>query len=144
MLSVHELEEVVIGDLTEFEIDNEEKKKIGHEAVHKILSETIGANDIEKLILEFDERKTKEAIFAYHCDKLEADIQCKLYDQENTVDIKKQLTNPIFNDEKVNSKIKNRENRTWSDMWISFDRSKFIGDYNFEKLSRYIENNNLK
>ena len=49
-----------------------------------------------RLILEFDERKTKEAIFAYHCDKLECDIQCKLYDEEKCVDMNKQQNNKIY------------------------------------------------
>ena len=40
---------------------------------------------IEKLILEFDERKTKEVLFAYYCDKFECDLQCKLYDEEACV-----------------------------------------------------------
>ena len=38
MLAVHELEEIYIGDLTQFEISKEEKKKMGHEAVAKILA----------------------------------------------------------------------------------------------------------
>ena len=37
---------------------------------------------IEELFLEFDAHETKEAKFAYMCDKLECDLQCKLYDQE--------------------------------------------------------------
>ncbi len=144
MLSVHELEETLIGDFTQFDISEEEKKKIGHEAIHKILNQTIKAKEIEDLILEFDERKTKEAVFAYHCDKLEADIQCKLYDQENTVDMQEQLSNPIFGEEKVKREIKNKENKTWSDMWLSYDKSKFTDDTNFEGLWKYIKNNELR
>lgn len=144
MLSVHELEETLIGDFTQFDISEEEKKKRGHKAIHEILNKTIKAKEIEDLILEFDERKTKEAVFAYHCDKLEADIQCKLYDQENTVDMQEQLSNPIFGEEKVKREIKNKENKTWSDMWLSYDKSKFIDDINFESLWKYIKNNELR
>ena len=38
MLAIHELGETVIGDLTQFQISREEKERIEHEAVHKILS----------------------------------------------------------------------------------------------------------
>ena len=44
-------------------------------------------------LLEFDDHKTKEANFAYQCDKLECDIQSKLYDQEGCVDLNYQEGN---------------------------------------------------
>ena len=46
--------------------------------------------NVEELFLEFDAHKTKEAKFAYQCDKLECDIQSKLYDQEGCVDLNQQ------------------------------------------------------
>lgn len=70
MLSVHELEEILIGDLTEWDVDKDEKMISGHNAIRKILGELLLGKEIENLILEFDERKTKEALFAYYCDKL--------------------------------------------------------------------------
>ena len=39
----------------------------------------IDGKQIEELFLEFDAHQTKEAMFAYQCDKLECDLQCKLY-----------------------------------------------------------------
>ena len=80
MIAVHELEEIIIGDLTIWDITSEEKKEIGHKAVSEILSNLVKKEEIQNLVLEFDERKTRESIFAYHCDKLECDLQCKLYD----------------------------------------------------------------
>ena len=38
MLAVHELEEILIGDLTWFDITTNDKEKIGHEAVEKVIS----------------------------------------------------------------------------------------------------------
>ena len=90
MLAIHELGETIIGDLTQFQISKQEKEKLEHEAVHKILSSLIDGKYIEELFLEFDAHETKEAIFAYQCDKLECDIQCKLYDQEGCVDVEHQ------------------------------------------------------
>ena len=70
MLAVHELGETVIGDLTQFQISKEDKEKIEHEAVHKILLDLHDGEQIEKLFLEFDSHSTKEALFSYQCDKL--------------------------------------------------------------------------
>lgn len=80
MLAIHELGETIIGDLTQFQISKEEKEKKEHEAVHSILSSLIDGDKIEELFLEFDSHATAEALFAYQCDKLECDLQCKLYD----------------------------------------------------------------
>ena len=38
MLALHELEEIVIGDLTQFQISREEKARLGHEAVRDVLA----------------------------------------------------------------------------------------------------------
>lgn len=38
MVALHELEEIVIGDLTQFQISREEKARLGHEAVRDVLA----------------------------------------------------------------------------------------------------------
>ena len=50
MLAIHELEETIIGDLTFKDISKEEKEKIGHEAVEKILKDLLSGEEIKKLI----------------------------------------------------------------------------------------------
>ena len=90
MLAVHELEETIIGDLTQFDISRKEKEKIGHDAVEGICDFFKLKSTVKDLIFEFDEKKTDEAKFAFMCDKLECDIQCKLYDEENCVDLENQ------------------------------------------------------
>ena len=143
MLVVHELEEVIIGDLTEFDIDRNEKMIKGHEAIKIVLKDLSIKDEIENLILEFDERKTKEAKFAYYCDKLECDIQCKLYDCEGLVDIYSKKDKLQTNIEENLKKIENNEIR-WSDMWLEHDKTKFLGDDNFIELLDYIKNNKIK
>ena len=69
MLAIHELGETIIGDLTQFEISKEEKEKIEHAAVHKILGSLLDGNLMEELFLEFESHQTKESLFAYQCDK---------------------------------------------------------------------------
>ncbi len=135
MLAIHELGETIIGDLTQFDIDKKEKEKIEHEAVHKILSSLIDGDKIEELFLEFDEHKTKEAMFAYECDKLECDIQCKLYDLEGCVDLNHQEGNNSFNDPAVKQLL--MSGKSWSDMWIEFGQKRYPYDDNFMAVSNY-------
>ena len=142
MLAIHELGETVIGDLTHFQISKKEKEKIEHEAVHKILASLIDSNEIEKLFLEFDQHQTPEAIFAYQCDKLECDIQCKLYDQEGCVDLNNQEDNVSANNEVVKQLL--NEKQSWSDMWIKYGQKKYLYDSNFLAVSQYIKNNSIK
>ena len=51
MLAVHELEEIIIGDLTLFDISNEEKEKIGHEAIEQVLEDLMDKEKIRSLII---------------------------------------------------------------------------------------------
>ncbi len=142
MLSIHELEEIIIGDLTCFQISETEKAKLGHDAIEKVLEPLSNKEELKKLILEFDERKTPEAKFAYHCDKLECDIQCKLYDEGNYVDMNNQNNNDTYHDEKVQDIIKRGE-ATWSGMWLEHDKHKFIDDPNFLSVWDYVKNNEI-
>lgn len=140
MLAIHELEEIIIGDLTMFQITKEEKRKKGIEAVNNVLGNMIRKEEILELINEFEERKTNEAKFAYYCDKLECDLQCKLYDEEGCVNIDDNNTN--INDDKVIKLLESE--RTWSDMWLSFSQDAYGYDDNFLKISNYAKNNSIK
>ena len=142
MLAIHEMEEIYIGDLTQFQISKEEKKKIGNEAVLKVLENLLKKDEIISLIKEFDEMETKEALFAYHCDKLECDLQAKLYDEENCVDLNNQEGNKIFYDSRVQNLLK--EGKSWSDMWLSFGQITYKYDDNFTKISNYAKENDIK
>lgn len=142
MLAVHELEEIYIGDLTQFVLSGEKKKKIGHEAVSEILDCLIDKKEIEGLILEFDDRKTNEAKFAFQCDKLECDLQCRLYDKENCVDLNNQESNTTFKDPRVQKFLK--KGMSWSEMWLKFGQESYDYDNNFTKVSNYVINHNIK
>ena len=139
MLAIHELGETIIGDLTQFQISKEEKEKMEHDAVHNILSSLIDGEQIEALFLEFDSRETPEAIFAYQCDKLECDIQCKLYDEDGCVDVHDVRNKLNFHDEDVEKMLD--EGKTWSDMWTTFGQKRYGYDENFMEVSNYTRDN---
>lgn len=142
MLAIHELGETIIGDITMFQMSKEEKTRIEHEAVHSILKNLLDGEKIEELFLEFDEHKTKESIFAYSCDKLECDLQCKLYDEDNLVDLDNQFENNSFYDKKVQELLK--ENNTWSSMWLKYSQDRYSYDENFMNVSNYALKYKLK
>ena len=142
MLAIHELGETIIGDLTQFQISKEEKEVIEHKAVHNILSSLLDGEQIEDLFLEFDAHETPEAIFAYQCDKLECDIQSKLYDQEGCVDLNHQEGNATMNNEIVKKLLENGS--SWSDMWLEFGQKKYPYDENFMSVSHYVKDNRIE
>ena len=141
MLAIHELGETIIGDLTQFQISKEEKEKIEHEAVHKILGGLMNGEQIEEIFLEFDAHETKEAMFAYQCDKLECDLQCKLYDQENGVDLTAQEDNPIIKNKTVSELL--QSGCSWSEMWLIHDQKTYSYDKNFISVSNYAMENDI-
>lgn len=141
MLAVHEPGETIIGDLTQFQISKNDKEKLEHEAVNKILSGLLDGNQIEQLFLEFDAHNTKESIFAYQCDKLECDLQSKLYDEEGCVDLNKQDGNDTLKNQRVQELLKNGV--SWSTMWLKFGQQVYPYDNNFRAVSNYAINNDI-
>ena len=142
MLAIHELEEIYIGDLTLFQISKEEKAKLGHDAIIKVLDSLIDKEQLINLILEFDERKTPEAIFAYQCDKLECDLQSKLYDEEGCVDLNNQTGNKSYENDRVQELLK--QESSWSSMWLTFGQEKYNYDENFTNVSNYAKNSSIR
>lgn len=141
MLAIHELGETVIGDLTQFQISRDEKEKREHEAVHKILGGLLDGEVIEDLFLEFDAHETKEALFAYQCDKLECDLQSKLYDEDGCVDLNDQDGNDTMNNQIVKKLLGKGE--SWSTMWLHFGQLAYPYDDNFRAVSNYAVNNDI-
>ena len=141
MLAIHELGESVIGDITMFQMSSDEKEKIEHEAVHKILKGLVDGEKIEELFLEFDSHKTKESLFAFYCDKLDADLQAKLYDEEGYVDLNNQESNDTMNHPKVKELLE--EGNTFGEMWMKFSLDKYPYDDNFKNISEYVIKNKI-
>ena len=135
MLAIHELGEAVIGDFTPFQIDRAEKEKREHEAVHKVLSDLLDGEELESLFLEFDAHKTAESRFAYQCDKLECDLQCRLYDEEGCVDLRNGGYDEMASDPKVAKLLKS--GKSWSEMWMEYGQQSYPYDQNFREVSSY-------
>lgn len=144
MLVLHELGEVIIGDITPFDnISIQTKLEKEHAAIKQVTGSLIKKDEIIDLLYEFDDRKTNEAKFAYHCDKLEADIQSKIYQDmgyHNSLD--NQRNNVVFKNENAKILVKNGV-ETAFDIWYEYDKNKFLDDTVFIDILNYIKNNNL-
>lgn len=142
MLAVHETEEILIGDLTMFEISKAEKEVIGHDAVKKIFDGLIDGEEYEKLIMEFDDGKTDEAKFAYFCDKLEADLQARIYDLKGTASPETMKEGSKYFAKFDADTLANKD-LTWGQLWIKSGKVRYGYDQNFYAVSECAEQENI-
>lgn len=142
MLVLHEIEEVKIGDLTPFDkITKQEKRELGKQAVEEILSNLNKKVQYMELIEEFENMETREAVFAKMCDKLEANIQCKIYCEENSIDINNEKNEHLLKDERVQRLLENGE-KTVADLYIESDRHIYTEKV-FEDIADFIKKNDI-
>lgn len=129
MLVIHELEEIKIGDLTPFDkITKEKKRKIGREAVCEILGDLTKGKEYIDLIDEFEEMQTTEAKFCKMIDKLEANLQAKIYCEENRADIDKINHKKLLEDERIQKMMK-AGNKTVADFFIESDKPIYTKEF---------------
>ena len=145
MLVIHELGEVVIGDTTPFDnITPEEKMEKEHEAIKKVLGDLINKDEFYSLLLEFDDKKTKEAIFAHHCDKLDADIQAKVYQDMGCQNpLNEQENNVVFKSQRVQQMVKDGAESAF-DIWYEWDKPLYYDDEIFANLLDYVKEINTQ
>lgn len=143
MLVIHEIGEVIIGDITPFEnVSIEEKNKIEHEAVMKILSPLSKCEEYYDLMIEFDKHETKESIFAYYCDKMEADIQSKYYQDNNYHhDLYDNVDNKFFNSDRFLNNL--HESETAFEVWYKHDIDKFSDSEEFTNLLKLVKKKDI-
>ena len=143
MLTIHEIGEVLIGDITPFDkITLEEKAEMEHKAMKDVIGDLLNKDELFDLLIEFDEHSTKESKFAYLCDKMEADIQAKVYqDMGCQHSLDDQAGNVVFKSPKIGKMIEDGA-QTAFDIWYEWDKSKFDGEPVFVKTLSYVKKNN--
>ena len=142
MLVLHEIEEIKIGDLTPFDKQTKEKRRtLGKQAVEEVLGILDKKVEYIELIEEFEEMQTKESLFAKMCDKLEADIQSKIYCEEGCMDIQKAENQYLLKDTRI-QKLLEEGAKSISDLFVENDRPIFTEKV-FENIADYVKNNEL-
>ena len=144
-LAVHETEEIIIGDLTPYDKEYKNKKQMGEDAIEKIFSNLMCKEIYTTLIKNFDNQSTPEAVFAYKCDKLECDLQAKLYD-EKSVSLYENANETIKKDPRL-KKLSDLGAKKMSTFFLQADKSKFPPAQQtedpdlFYEVFKYIEKN---
>lgn len=88
MITIHELEELSIGDITPLDkIDKNSLKAKARESVYNLVKDLNCGERLIGLIDEFEECDTKEAKFAKAIDKLECVLEFKKYQDLGQVDL---------------------------------------------------------
>ncbi len=146
-LAIHETEEILIGDLTPVDKDYKEKTKQGTKATQKIFQNLLAKEVFETLLDNFNNQTTPEGVFARKCDKLECDIQAKIYDEQGVMKLEN-ASDKIKSDESV-KKLQARGAKKASTFFIYNDRPNFLNTTKDEKedmfmeISKYIEKNKI-
>ena len=133
MLTIHELDEVIKPDFTlRAGLTKEEKNKIGKESVDVVAGYLSSKEELINIVDEFNEGKTKEALFCYMIDKIECDMQAKVYDLEGYFLVEKAREDlPYFGDK---AKEIEKSAKCARDYWILFDEPKFKNREIFSSL----------
>ena len=141
MLVIHELGEVLIPDITPFDgITKEEKKQVEHVAFKEVLGSLIKTDELYALFAEFDAEKTVEAKVAHYCDKLEADIQAKVYqDMGLHHSLEKKKKNVVFTSPKAKEMLENA--KTPFDIWYEWDKDIYADAPIFKRTLDFVKDN---
>lgn len=119
MLSVHETGESIIGDITPYDgVSLITKAEYEKAAVNSICEKLTKGNMIVSLFDEFEAKETPEAKFAYLCDKLDCDLQAKLYSDAKRCSILNATYGMVSNEE-IQSIIENGAKTVFDVFWAA-------------------------
>ena len=140
MLVIHETGETLIGDITPFDgITPEKKKEIEHQAMKDALGNLKERDSLLTLLYEFDKQETLEAKCSHYCDKIEADLQAKIYqDRGMHHSLDDQKNNVVFNSSKVQQMLKNGAKDAF-DIWYEWDKTIYAGDNQFPEFMNILK-----
>lgn len=147
LLAIHEVGETLIGDITPFDgITPEQKKEMEHKAMIDAVGNLSDKNNLLDLLFNFDEQFSNESRFAHFCDKIEADLQSKFYqDCGSHHSLDDQSNNCVFGSSKVQQMLKDGA-QTAFDIWYGWDINIYKDSYAFPEFAnmlKVIRDNNL-
>jgi len=133
MLAIHDLAEVIVGDIpaTGSPVTPEQKHKMELDAIIKILAPLANGDKILKLWKEYEEKKTPEAKFTALVDKFEGTMQCKFYDEAGQCNFDRVCTPAVEAKKNIG---RARGINSMSELWFTQDSEKFGYDKDFDGL----------
>lgn len=140
MIPIHETGETIIGDITPFDgITPEQKKKLEHLAMQDALGKLEKRKKLLSLLYEFDDQKTPEAKCAHYCDKIEADLQSKIYQEKGLHhSLDDQENNCVFKSSKVQKMLENGAKDVF-DIWYEWDKKIYENDLEFPEFMNILK-----
>lgn len=124
MLLLHETGEIIIGDITEWDMPKEEKLDAERKAVIKLLSSLPDSEQLIDLFDEFNDHRTLTSEYAYLIDKIEYDMQVKMYEKSNSYDFNNYPKNVVTESDSVQSIINDGAASVF-DVHYEYDKSKY-------------------
>lgn len=140
MLVIHEIGETLIGDITPFDgITPEMKREIEHKAMKDALGNLKEKDAMLALLFEFDDVKTLEAKYSHSCDKEDADLKSKIYqDKKMHHPLNEQQNNVVFKSPKIQQMVKNGAKDAF-DIWYEWDKSIYAEDKDFPEFIKILD-----
>lgn len=147
LLAIHEIGETLIDDITPFDgISPEQKKEIEHKAMIDALGNLCDEKNLIESLFDFDEQISNESRFAYFCDKLDADLQSKFYQDSGLHhSLDDQSNNCVFESSKVQKMLKDGA-QTAFDIWYGWDINIYKDSRTFPEFAnmlKVVRDNNL-
>lgn len=128
LLSIHEIGESIIGDITRYDgISASSKSECEKAAVAQICAPLNKGNILLSLFYEFEAKETPEAKFAFLCDKLDCDLQAWLYSKAGRCSIE----NATYERVSIKEILEIIENgaKTVFDVFWESDKALYEGTY---------------
>jgi len=136
LLAIHELGEIVIGDISPVgsKVTKEKKHEFELKAIEKLVKPLDNSGQILELFQEFENRETEEAKFAYFMDKLDMPLQCKFFEESGFNDLYKPRTGEH---KKLCDETIARGGTRLFDMWADYDKKYLVKDEFYNQFIDY-------
>lgn len=135
-LMIHEIGEAIIGDVTPFDnVSPEQKHEIEHMAMKQVLGNLNKCDELYQSLLDFDACINPIDKFSHYCDKLEADLQSKVYQEEGFHhSLDNQSNNIVMKSRIVQTMITSGLATTPFDIWFLYDKGIYEFDIDMQEF----------
>lgn len=135
-LMIHEIGEAIIGDVTPFDnVSPEQKHEIEHMAMKQVLGNLNKCDELYQSLLDFDACINPIDKFSHYCDKLEADLQSKVYQEKGFHhSLDNQSNNIVMKSRIVQTMITSGLATTPFDIWFLYDKGIYEFDIDMQEF----------
>ena len=135
-LMIHEIGEAIIGDVTPFDnVSPEQKHEIEHMAMKQVLGNLNKCDELYQSLLDFDACINPIDKFSHYCDKLEADLQSKVYQEKGFHhSLDNQSNNIVMKSRIVQTMITSGLATTHFDIWFLYDKGIYEFDIDMQEF----------